>query len=226
MRTRGVHAHGDLPKFSGRLPSLEMYPRRVVSALQSVVVGRMTNGRQRKRKHGRRQVENVADVLDSAFNGIDAKPHGAQPHGLGLDQDILGCGGAVSNPKSRVLLKRWVAADKDDDRRLHDDVCGGMSFNNPLSHSQVFHHHEMPGTFVPFRMGGHCCLQQSPNGLPADGLIAISTDVESRGNNVHKPVHLFSATSPNTQTGVAVPRFVSLLASERIHVLQRAGAIQ
>lgn len=100
MRTRGVHAHGDLPKFSGRLPSLEMYPRRVVSALQSVVVGRMTNGRQRKRKHGRRQVENVADVLDSAFNGIDAKPHGAQPHGLGLDQDILGCGGAsrTQNP--------------------------------------------------------------------------------------------------------------------------------
>ncbi len=213
-------------KLSGRLPSLEMYPRCVILASQSVVVGRMANGRQRKRNDSRRQVENVADVLDSAFNGINAKPHGAQPHGLGLDQDILGCGGAVLNPKSRVLLKRWVAADKDDDRRLRNDVCGGMSFNNPLSRGQVFHHHEMPGAFVPFRMGCHCCLQQRLNGFLADGLIAIPTDMESRGNNVHKSAHLFSATSPNTRTGVAVPKFVSLLTPERIYVLQGAGAIQ
>ena len=91
---------------SGCLPTFEMHPRCVVLAFQSVVLSRITNGRQRKRNHVRRQIENLADVLDSAFNGIDAKPHGAQPHGLGLDQDILGCGGTVLNPKSRVLLER------------------------------------------------------------------------------------------------------------------------
>ena len=55
-----------------------------------------------------------------------------------------------------AFLQRGVAANQDDDRRLQNDMRGEVSFGNSLSRGRIVDHHEMPGTLVPFRMGGHC----------------------------------------------------------------------
>ena len=131
------------------------------------------------------QFQHLRNGFAALLVGVSARPHRAQTHRMGGQEDVFGGGGAVLHPKLARFTTQGllhVATHHNGQRRTGEHVGIGVGFGERLQLRFVVHHHEVPRLTVHCGGCRHSRTQQLLNGCHIYGFVGVAAHRSPRGD--------------------------------------------
>ena len=162
-----------------------MHARGLIPVPGLGVLGRLAHADEPEGHHVLRRADHLRHAAHHALVGVNAAPHGAQPHGRRRQPDAHGHGAAVLREKSGAdFLTSRQGANDNHGAGLRGHAGVFPAGRNARKLLLVAHHHKLPRPAVAGRGGGHGGLHQVPHLPVGQGLAGVAAHAAPGSNGL------------------------------------------